>query len=90
MLEIYLVRVKTLVTGTMVSIITTDIAVTSGTGADINAVTLMYMCHLFGFMKECLQEGGVSTDSAIGSDSDTQLYSERTCFQMLTVMIISS
>ena len=32
--------------------------------------TLLSMCSLFGFMKEWLQEGGVSTDSAIVSDSD--------------------
>ena len=55
----------------MDSIYTTDIAVASTPGADVNAVTLVYMCHLFGFMKEWLQEGGMSTDSAIASDSDT-------------------
>ena len=67
---IFLVRVDIPVTGTMDSINTTDIAVASSPGADVNAVALVYMCHLFGFMKEWLQEGGVSTDSAIVSDSD--------------------
>ena len=51
----------------MDSINTTDIAVASSPGA---AVTLISMCHLFGLVKEWLQEGGVSTDSAIVSDSD--------------------
>ena len=46
------------------------LAMASSPGADINAVTLVYMCHLFGLMKEWLQEGGVFTDSAIVSDSD--------------------
>ena len=64
-------RVNTPVTRTMDPINTTDIAVVSSPGADAHVVTLVYMCHLFGFMKEWLQEGGVSTDSAIVSDSDT-------------------
>ena len=55
----------------MDSINTTDFAVTSSSGADVNAVTLVYMCYLFGVMKEWLLEGGVSLDSAIVSDSDT-------------------
>ena len=71
MLVIYLGRVNIPVTGTMDSINTTDIAVASSPGADVNAVTLMYMCSLFGVMKEWLQEGAFSTDSAIVSDTDT-------------------
>ena len=65
--------VNTPVTGTMDTINTTDIAVASSPGA---AVTLIYMCHMFGFVKEWLQEGGVSTDSAIVSDSDTVVQRE--------------
>ena len=34
------------------------------------------MCSLFGFMKEWLQEGGVSTDSALVTDSDTVVQRE--------------
>ena len=71
MLVIYLVRVNTSVTGAMDSINTTDITVTSSPGANVSAVTLVYMCHLFGFTKKWLQEGGVSTDIAIVSDRDT-------------------
>ena len=36
-------------------------------------VTLVYMCHLFGFTKKWLQERGVSADIAIVSDSDTTI-----------------
>ena len=73
---IYLARVNTPVTGTMDSITTTDIAVTSSPGANVSAVTLVYMCHLFGFVKEWLKEGGVPTDSSVVSDSDTVVQKE--------------
>ena len=60
----------------MDSINSTDIAVASSPGADVNAVTLVYMCHLFGVMKKFLQEEGVSTDSAIFTDSGTVVQRE--------------
>ena len=61
----------------MNSINTTDIAVAPSPSADINGVTLIYMCHLFGFLKEWLQEGGVSVDSAMIYDTDTLVQKER-------------
>ena len=68
----------------MDSINTTDIAVASSPGANVSAVTLVYMCQMFGFMKALLQEEGVSTDSAIVSDSDTiaqreKIFSDADC-----------
>ena len=64
---------------------TTDIAVTHNPGPNVNGVTLIYMCSLFGFMKEWLQEGGVSTDSDMRYDTDTTLqkdgmFSEAECY----------
>ena len=55
----------------------TDIAAASSPGAEINGVTLIYMCTLFGFMKEWLQEGIMSTDSAMIYDTDTTEQRER-------------
>ena len=56
---------------TMNSINTTDIAVASSLGTDINGLTLIYMCNLFGFMKGWLQEGDISTENAMIYDTDT-------------------
>ena len=39
-------------------------------------IALSRTCHLFGFMKEWLQEGGVSTDNAMGYDTDTRVQKE--------------
>ena len=64
----------------MNSINTTDVAVVSSTGADINGVTLIYMCHLFGIMKELLQEAGVSTDNTMILDNDIIAQKERRMF----------
>ena len=52
-------------------------------GADnvcANKVTLAYMCSLFGFMKEWLQEGGVSTDNTMILDNDTVVQKDRWMF----------
>ena len=54
---------------------TTDITVASTLGADINGLVLM--CHLFGFVKEVLQERGFSTESAMSYDTDTVVQKER-------------
>ena len=61
----------------MNSINTADIAVASSPGADINGLTLIYMCSLFGVMKELLQEAGISTDNAMILDNDTIAQRER-------------
>ena len=55
----------------MNSINTTDIAVASGPGADINGLTLILMCSLFGIMKEWLQKGDISMEKAMIYDTDT-------------------
>ena len=52
-------------------------AVAPSPGADVNAVTIIYMCHLFGFMKEWLKEGGISTDSAMIYDTEPTVQTER-------------
>ena len=59
----------------MTSINTTDIGVTSNPGPNVN-VTLLYMCSLFGFMKEWLKEGGVSMENAIVYDNDAMIQNE--------------
>ena len=57
---------------------TTDIVVVSTSrGADINGLTLILMCQLFGFMKEWLQEAGVSTENTMILDNDTIARKER-------------
>ena len=56
---------------------TTNIAVASSTGADINGMTLIYMCTLFGFVKAWLQEGCMSMDRAKIYDTDTTKQRER-------------
>ena len=43
----------------------------------VDRKTLAYMCSLFGFMKEWLQKGGVSTDNAMIHDTDTLVQKER-------------
>ena len=64
----------------MNSINTTDIAVASSPGADINGLTLIYMCSLFGFMKELLHEAGISTDNTMILDNVTIPQKERWMF----------
>ena len=59
----------------MNSINTTDTAVASSPGA--NGLTLIFMCQLFGFMKEWLQDGGVSTENTMIYDNDTIAQKER-------------
>ena len=43
----------------------------------MDVVTLACMCSLFGFMKELLQEGGISTENAMIYDTDTITQNER-------------
>ena len=72
----------------MNSINTTDIAVTSSPSANVSAVTLMYMCHLFGFMKEWLQGRGISTERTMIYDTELavqkeNIFSDGVCDQYL-------
>ena len=62
---------------TINSINTTDIAVASSPSADINGLTLIIMCQLFGFMKGLLQEAGISTDNTMILDNETIAQKER-------------
>ena len=64
----------------MNSINTTDIAVASSPDADINGFTLIFMCQLFSFVKEWLQEGGVSTKNTMIYDNATIVQKERWIF----------
>ena len=77
--------VITPVTGTMDSINTTDIAVASSPSANVSAVTLMYMCHLFGFMEEWLQGRGISTERTMIYDTvqKENIFSDGVCDQYL-------
>ena len=45
--------------------------------APTNRITLIYMCNLFGFMKELLQEVRVSNDNTIIYNADTTVYTKK-------------
>ena len=61
----------------MNSINTTDIAVTSSPGADINATTLLLVCHLYGLMKEWLHEDSLPVESTDVADHGTNMEKDR-------------
>ena len=63
-------------------------------GADsvcaVNRMTLAYMCSLFHFMKEWLQEAGVSTDNTMIRDNDIIAQKERGMFSYVDCSYYSS
>ena len=60
----------------MNSINSTDIVVAPSPGADVNGVTLILLCQLFGFVKEWLHAGGISVNNDNVYDSDQSVEKE--------------
>ena len=60
----------------MNSINSTDIVVAPSPGADVNGVTLILLCQLFGFVKEWQQAGGVSVSNDKAYDRDQSVEKE--------------